>query len=175
MPHWTYVVLSDPSNTTHHQMSSVLEPAIHFFLALLTVTRKAQSTLKGHLSNANLDSLVSDRLFSSAKQVEVGLPVCSDELASSSLTLFFFLYFFFFGFGSPSVFVYRGNKPANSPKGQPPDADGHSSVTDLANSLTGDMVMVRPSLPLPHPPHRSPLNPAETLQTPLSTFFFSAL
>ncbi|KAG8012704.1 Synaptotagmin-7, partial [Nibea albiflora] len=35
----------------------------------------------------------------------------------------------------------RGNKPANSPKGQPPDADGHSSVTDLANSLTGDMVM----------------------------------
>lgn len=41
----------------------------------------------------------------------------------------------------------RGNKPANSPKGQPPDADGHSSVTDLANSLTGDMVMVRPTLP----------------------------
>lgn len=36
-----------------------------------------------------------------------------------------------------------GNKPANSPKGQPPDADGHSSVSDLANSLTGDMVMVR--------------------------------
>lgn len=35
-----------------------------------------------------------------------------------------------------------GNKPANSPKGQPPDADGHSSVSDLANSLTGDMVMV---------------------------------
>uniref|UniRef100_A0A3P8PP67 Synaptotagmin VIIa n=3 Tax=Percomorphaceae TaxID=1489872 RepID=A0A3P8PP67_ASTCA len=32
----------------------------------------------------------------------------------------------------------KGNKPANSPKGQPPDADGHSSVTDLANSLTGD-------------------------------------
>ncbi|XP_053742854.1 synaptotagmin-7 isoform X3 [Synchiropus splendidus] len=38
----------------------------------------------------------------------------------------------------------RGNKPANSPKGQPPDADGHSSVTDLANSLTGDMVMLSP-------------------------------
>ncbi|KAF0041030.1 hypothetical protein F2P81_006928 [Scophthalmus maximus] len=36
----------------------------------------------------------------------------------------------------------RGNKPANSPKGQPPDGDGHSSVTDLANSLTGDMVML---------------------------------
>ncbi|XP_071760883.1 uncharacterized protein syt7a [Centroberyx gerrardi] len=38
----------------------------------------------------------------------------------------------------------RGNKPVNSPKGQPPDADGHSSVTDLANSLTGDMVMLSP-------------------------------
>ncbi|XP_068596036.1 synaptotagmin-7 [Brachionichthys hirsutus] len=38
----------------------------------------------------------------------------------------------------------RGSKPANSPKGQPPDADGHSSVTDLANSLTGDMVMLSP-------------------------------
>uniref|UniRef100_A0A3Q3INH2 C2 domain-containing protein n=1 Tax=Monopterus albus TaxID=43700 RepID=A0A3Q3INH2_MONAL len=38
----------------------------------------------------------------------------------------------------------RVNKPANSPKGQPPDADGHSSVTDLANSLTGDMVMLSP-------------------------------
>ncbi|XP_038147179.1 synaptotagmin-7 isoform X3 [Cyprinodon tularosa] len=38
----------------------------------------------------------------------------------------------------------RGNKPANSPKGHPPDADGHSSVTDLANSLTGDMVMLSP-------------------------------
>ncbi|XP_037307334.2 rabphilin-3A isoform X1 [Pungitius pungitius] len=38
----------------------------------------------------------------------------------------------------------RGNKPANSPKGQPPDADGKSSVTDLANSLTGDMVMLSP-------------------------------
>ncbi|XP_054633600.1 synaptotagmin-7 isoform X3 [Dunckerocampus dactyliophorus] len=38
----------------------------------------------------------------------------------------------------------RGNKPANSPKGQPPDADGHSSVADLANSLTGDMVMLSP-------------------------------
>ncbi|XP_060743275.1 uncharacterized protein syt7a isoform X2 [Tachysurus vachellii] len=37
-----------------------------------------------------------------------------------------------------------GNKPANSPKGQPPDADGHSSVSDLANSLTGDMVMLSP-------------------------------
>uniref|UniRef100_A0A3Q2DR08 Synaptotagmin VIIa n=1 Tax=Cyprinodon variegatus TaxID=28743 RepID=A0A3Q2DR08_CYPVA len=37
-----------------------------------------------------------------------------------------------------------GNKPANSPKGHPPDADGHSSVTDLANSLTGDMVMLSP-------------------------------
>lgn len=48
--------------------------------------------------------------------------------------------------------VSRGNKPANSPKGQPPDADGHSSVTDLANSLTGDMVMVSSSLPLDLPP-----------------------
>ncbi|RVE71734.1 hypothetical protein OJAV_G00054990 [Oryzias javanicus] len=38
----------------------------------------------------------------------------------------------------------RGNKPANSPKGHPPEADGHSSVTDLANSLTGDMVMLSP-------------------------------
>ncbi|XP_078804813.1 synaptotagmin-7 isoform X7 [Oryzias latipes] len=38
----------------------------------------------------------------------------------------------------------KGNKPANSPKGHPPDADGHSSVTDLANSLTGDMVMLSP-------------------------------
>lgn len=54
--------------------------------------------------------------------------------------------------GSPCVFACRGNKPANSPKGQPPDADGHSSVTDLANSLTGDMVMVRP----PISPHIQP-------------------
>ncbi|XP_072291539.1 synaptotagmin-7 isoform X3 [Eucyclogobius newberryi] len=38
----------------------------------------------------------------------------------------------------------KGNKPGNSPKGQPPDADGHSSVSDLANSLTGDMVMLSP-------------------------------
>ncbi|XP_047246540.1 synaptotagmin-7 [Girardinichthys multiradiatus] len=38
----------------------------------------------------------------------------------------------------------RGNKPANSPKGHNHDADGHSSVTDLANSLTGDMVMLSP-------------------------------
>ncbi|XP_030222638.1 synaptotagmin-7 isoform X3 [Gadus morhua] len=38
----------------------------------------------------------------------------------------------------------RGNKPVNSPKGHPPDADGRSSVTDLANSLTGDMVMLSP-------------------------------
>ncbi|XP_026883069.2 synaptotagmin-7 isoform X2 [Electrophorus electricus] len=37
-----------------------------------------------------------------------------------------------------------GNKPGNSPKGHPPDADGHSSVSDLANSLTGDMVMLSP-------------------------------
>uniref|UniRef100_A0AAZ3S580 Synaptotagmin-7 n=1 Tax=Oncorhynchus tshawytscha TaxID=74940 RepID=A0AAZ3S580_ONCTS len=39
---------------------------------------------------------------------------------------------------------YQGvsNKPGNSPKGHPPD--GHSSVTDLANSLTGDMVMLSP-------------------------------
>lgn len=49
--------------------------------------------------------------------------------------------------GHHLCFVSRGNKPANSPKGQPPDADGHSSVTDLANSLTGDMVMVRSSIP----------------------------
>ncbi|XP_072291538.1 synaptotagmin-7 isoform X2 [Eucyclogobius newberryi] len=39
---------------------------------------------------------------------------------------------------------FMGNKPGNSPKGQPPDADGHSSVSDLANSLTGDMVMLSP-------------------------------
>ncbi|KAM8891740.1 synaptotagmin-7 isoform 2-T2 [Spinachia spinachia] len=39
---------------------------------------------------------------------------------------------------------FLGSKPANSPKGQPPDADGKSSVTDLANSLTGDMVMLSP-------------------------------
>ncbi|XP_030646351.1 synaptotagmin-7 [Chanos chanos] len=38
----------------------------------------------------------------------------------------------------------RTNKPGNSPKGQPPDTDGHSSVSDLANSLTGDMVMLSP-------------------------------
>ncbi|XP_062849483.1 synaptotagmin-7 [Trichomycterus rosablanca] len=37
-----------------------------------------------------------------------------------------------------------GNKPGNSPKSHPPDADGHSSVSDLANSLTGDMVMLSP-------------------------------
>ncbi|XP_036391040.1 synaptotagmin-7 isoform X3 [Megalops cyprinoides] len=42
-----------------------------------------------------------------------------------------------------------GNKPGNSPKGQPPDeadrrADGHSSVSDLANSLTSEMVMLSP-------------------------------
>uniref|UniRef100_A0AAY4DWI7 Synaptotagmin-7 n=1 Tax=Denticeps clupeoides TaxID=299321 RepID=A0AAY4DWI7_9TELE len=37
-----------------------------------------------------------------------------------------------------------GSKPGNSPKGPPPDADGHSSVSDLANSLTGDMVMLSP-------------------------------
>lgn len=49
-------------------------------------------------------------------------------------------------------FIYRSNKPANSPKGQPPDADGHSSVTDLANSLTGDMVMVSSSIPPDLPP-----------------------
>ncbi|XP_033997105.1 synaptotagmin-7 isoform X2 [Trematomus bernacchii] len=35
----------------------------------------------------------------------------------------------------------RGNKPVNSPKGRPPDGQ---SVTDLANSLTGDMVMLSP-------------------------------
>uniref|UniRef100_H3DF72 Synaptotagmin-7 n=1 Tax=Tetraodon nigroviridis TaxID=99883 RepID=H3DF72_TETNG len=46
--------------------------------------------------------------------------------------------------GQISKTAMRGNKPANSPKGQPPDADGHSSVTDLANSLTGDMVMLSP-------------------------------
>ncbi|XP_041854107.1 synaptotagmin-7 [Melanotaenia boesemani] len=44
----------------------------------------------------------------------------------------------------PNTKPVKGNKPANSPKGQPPDADGHSSVTDLANSLTGDMVMLSP-------------------------------
>ncbi|KAG7473900.1 hypothetical protein MATL_G00100710 [Megalops atlanticus] len=42
-----------------------------------------------------------------------------------------------------------GNKPGNSPKGQPPDeadrrTDGHSSVSDLANSLTSEMVMLSP-------------------------------
>ncbi|KAG5839866.1 hypothetical protein ANANG_G00209660 [Anguilla anguilla] len=37
-----------------------------------------------------------------------------------------------------------GNKPGNSPKGHPPDADGHSSVSDLANSLTSEMVMLSP-------------------------------
>ncbi|XP_028439961.1 synaptotagmin-7 isoform X4 [Perca flavescens] len=46
-------------------------------------------------------------------------------------------------YGDPRL-TLKGNKPANSPKGQPPDADGHSSVTDLANSLTGDMVMLSP-------------------------------
>ncbi|KAK3526140.1 hypothetical protein QTP70_016118, partial [Hemibagrus guttatus] len=45
---------------------------------------------------------------------------------------------------SPRGSRNMGNKPANSPKGQPPDADGHSSVSDLANSLTGDMVMLSP-------------------------------
>lgn len=48
--------------------------------------------------------------------------------------------------GHPVLSLYRGvgNKPCNSPKGHRPD--GHSSVTDLANSLTGDMVMVRQHL-----------------------------
>ncbi|XP_051979246.1 uncharacterized protein LOC127640624 isoform X1 [Xyrauchen texanus] len=44
----------------------------------------------------------------------------------------------------PDMSRNMGNKQANSPKGQPPDADGHSSVSDLANSLTGDMVMLSP-------------------------------
>ncbi|KAI1895885.1 hypothetical protein AGOR_G00111360 [Albula goreensis] len=37
-----------------------------------------------------------------------------------------------------------GNKLGNNPKGHPPDADGHSSVSDLANSLTSEMVMLSP-------------------------------
>ncbi|KAL4642149.1 synaptotagmin-7 isoform X3, partial [Arapaima gigas] len=42
-----------------------------------------------------------------------------------------------------------GNRPGNSPKGQPPDesdrrTDGHSSVSDLANSLTSEMLMLSP-------------------------------
>nr|XP_023675405.1 synaptotagmin-7 isoform X3 [Paramormyrops kingsleyae] len=42
-----------------------------------------------------------------------------------------------------------GNRPSNSPKGQPPDdtdrrTDGHSSVSDLANSLTSEMLMLSP-------------------------------
>ncbi|XP_051547926.1 synaptotagmin-7-like isoform X3 [Myxocyprinus asiaticus] len=44
----------------------------------------------------------------------------------------------------PDMSRNMGNKQANSPKGQPPDVDGHSSVLDLANSLTGDMVMLSP-------------------------------
>lgn len=85
--------------------------------------------------------ILSDRQFLIAKQVVAGLPVCSDVLSfcwrrRSCHVLTALLL-------SNYVFVYRGNKPANSPKGHPPDADGHSSVTDLANSLTGDMVMVR--------------------------------
>ncbi|XP_045061079.1 synaptotagmin-7-like isoform X2 [Coregonus clupeaformis] len=39
-------------------------------------------------------------------------------------------------------FLGVGIKPGNTPKGHPPD--GHSSVTDLANSITGDMVMLSP-------------------------------
>ncbi|KAK6317699.1 hypothetical protein J4Q44_G00109900 [Coregonus suidteri] len=38
-----------------------------------------------------------------------------------------------------------GIKPGNTPKGHPPD--GHSSVTDLANSITGDMVNGKTTLP----------------------------
>ncbi|KAJ8272199.1 hypothetical protein COCON_G00110580 [Conger conger] len=42
-----------------------------------------------------------------------------------------------------------GNKPGNSPKGHPPEDsdrrnDGHSSVSDLANSLTSEMLMLSP-------------------------------
>ncbi|XP_035275033.1 synaptotagmin-7-like isoform X1 [Anguilla rostrata] len=42
-----------------------------------------------------------------------------------------------------------GNKPGNSPKGHPPEEgdrrnDGHSSVSDLANSLTSEMLMLSP-------------------------------
>lgn len=73
----------------------------------------------------------------SAKQVEVGLRPLPSRVTQPPLSA-----------RPPScstsdLLCCRGNKPANSPKGQPPDADGHSSVTDLANSLTGDMVMVR--------------------------------
>lgn len=89
---------------------------------------------------------------SSAKQVEVGLPVCSDILSFWRRVSFSAHCPHRFPSGSTSLFAYRGNKPANSPKGQPPDADGHSSVTDLANSLTGDMVMVRRFVP-PHTKH----------------------
>lgn len=81
-----------------------------------------------------------------AKQVEVGLPVCSEILSFWRGVSFSACVLAVFPLGH-TVFAYRGNKPANSPKGQPPDADGHSSVTDLANSLTGDMVMVRLSVP----------------------------
>ena len=35
------------------------------------------------------------------------------------------------------------NKPGSSPRGQTPDEAGRSSVSDLANSLTSDMLMVR--------------------------------
>lgn len=48
------------------------------------------------------------------------------------------------GRGEKKAIKAGANKPGNSPKGHPPDADGHSSVTDLANSLTGDMVMLSP-------------------------------
>ncbi|XP_029112016.1 synaptotagmin-7 isoform X1 [Scleropages formosus] len=42
-----------------------------------------------------------------------------------------------------------GNRPGNSPKGQAPNeadrrTDGHSSVSDLANSLTSEMLMLSP-------------------------------
>ncbi|XP_061100220.1 synaptotagmin-7-like isoform X2 [Conger conger] len=53
------------------------------------------------------------------------------------------------GHENPSDKRAAGNKPGNSPKGHPPEDsdrrnDGHSSVSDLANSLTSEMLMLSP-------------------------------
>ncbi|XP_063053893.1 synaptotagmin-7 [Engraulis encrasicolus] len=56
---------------------------------------------------------------------------------------------------SPDKSRTMGNKPANSPKGAN-DVDGHSSVSDLANSLTGDMVMLSPGSE--EDDHEGPIN-----------------
>uniref|UniRef100_A0A8D0CH32 Synaptotagmin-7 n=1 Tax=Scleropages formosus TaxID=113540 RepID=A0A8D0CH32_SCLFO len=53
------------------------------------------------------------------------------------------------GRGEKKAIKAGGNRPGNSPKGQAPNeadrrTDGHSSVSDLANSLTSEMLMLSP-------------------------------